>query len=141
MTNKPWNKGNTTKLLFFFILMQQYDISLYFFMKCYFFKACYLKTNKKYDEDSLNKSFFCYFCIFFCFLAAISWYSFVFRFFAITSGKIFRLSSNFNSSCILIISFKNYNKLFEIYKYTIVLRDYRFTLLFKYKFFCLRFGP
>ena len=66
--------------------------------------------------------------------------SFVFRIFAITSERIIVMGSNFDSVYGLIMFFKNWNKIFKNYKNVIVLRDYRISLLFKQRLFCIRFG-
>ena len=50
------------------------------------------------------------------------------------------MGSNFDSVYGLIMFFKNWNKIFKNYKNAIVLRDYRISLLFKQRFFCIRFG-
>ena len=80
---------------------------------------------------------FSYFLFFYWLSADIS---FVFRIFAITSEKIVVIGSNFDSVYGLIMLFKNWNKIFKNYKNAIVLRDYRISLLFKQRFFCIRFG-
>ena len=49
------------------------------------------------------------------------------------------MGSNFGSVYGLIMFFKNWNKTFINYKNAIVLRDYRISLLFKQRFFCIRF--
>ena len=50
------------------------------------------------------------------------------------------MGSNFGSVYDLIMFFKNWNKFFKNYKNAIVLGDYRISLLFKQRFFCIRFG-
>ena len=50
------------------------------------------------------------------------------------------MGSNFDSVYGRIMFFKNWNKIFENYKNATVLRDYSISLLFKPRFFCMRFG-
>ena len=50
------------------------------------------------------------------------------------------MGSNFDSVYGLIMFFKNWNKIFKNYKNAIVLRDYCISLLFKQRFFCIRYG-
>ena len=80
--------------LFKVITTQEINILIWVFCEMSYFIACYRKTNKNFRRDCSIKNFYCYFCIFYCLILAVSWFSFVLSF-CYNFRKINRLKLKF----------------------------------------------